>query len=94
MCVENIYETHHNSFFSMCCRSIYYLHAGVRTWRGGDRKDEKRIAKERNARSCYIRLFEACCEAAPQLAFQLYVLVVTQPPLDGAEGTVPDMRKP
>jgi hypothetical protein len=42
--------------------------------------------KHSNADSCRLRLFEGCLEAAPQLVFQLYVLLVEQPQIQGVQG--------
>jgi hypothetical protein len=42
--------------------------------------------KDCQTNSCRLGLFEGCLEAAPQLIFQLYVLLVDTPPIHGLAG--------
>lgn len=63
-----------------------YLYCGVTSRRNGNtrkaRKDYVEKMMKRNAVSCWLRLFEGCLESAPQLVFQLFILLTAKPQLD------------
>ena len=76
---------------ALCCSTARYLYYGCKTRQLGldpvERADFVDKMKEGNHHSCRLRLFEACLESGPQLIFQLYVLLVTKPQMQGLDGT-------
>lgn len=76
----------------MCLRTGRYLYYGLKSRQTGLNREERARyltkMKHSNADSCRLRLFEGCLEAAPQLVFQLYVLLVDRPHIHGFQGTL------
>jgi hypothetical protein len=71
---------------------VHYLYYGVKSRQIGLTKEERahfvKQMKDSKEASCLLYLFEGCLEAAPQLVFQLYVLLVDQPQIHGVDGTI------
>ncbi|KAK7089436.1 XK-related protein 6-like [Littorina saxatilis] len=68
--------------------TVEYIYNGCKSRRKRCKDREKYMCRMKNhhMNNAFLRLFEACLEAAPQLVFQLYVMVVNRPPIQGMEG--------